>query len=173
MPRALAWLLQALVIGAVAGAAASAAQAQAQAQVPAQVQAQRMPEQPGDLALEARVMAVAEELRCLVCQNETIAASHADLAKDLRAQIRSQLQQGQSPAQVLDFMVSRYGEFVLYRPPLKASTLALWGGPFVLLLAAGGWLVLRLRQGARHREATLSPEELRRVQQLMEGERAR
>jgi cytochrome c-type biogenesis protein CcmH len=81
-----------------------------------------------DPALEARVLAIAEELRCLVCQNETIAASHADLAVDLRKQIRQQLQQGQSEAQILDFMVQRYGDFVLYRPPLKSSTWLLWGG---------------------------------------------
>ncbi len=70
-----------------------------------------------DPVLEATVMAIAEELRCLVCQNETIAASHADLAVDLRKQIRQQLKQGQSQQQILDFMVQRYGDFVLYRPP--------------------------------------------------------
>ncbi|NDE73351.1 MAG: cytochrome c-type biogenesis protein CcmH, partial [Betaproteobacteria bacterium] len=83
-----------------------------------------------DPALEARVMVIAEELRCLVCQNETIAASHADLAVDLRGQIRQKLSQGQSSQQILDFMVARYGDFVLYRPPLKASTVLLWVGPF-------------------------------------------
>ena len=75
-------------------------------------------------------MRIAEELRCLVCQNETIAASHADLAVDLRKQIRQKLQQGQSQEQILDFMVQRYGDFVLYRPPVKSSTWLLWGGPF-------------------------------------------
>ncbi|NDE41557.1 MAG: cytochrome c-type biogenesis protein CcmH, partial [Betaproteobacteria bacterium] len=89
-----------------------------------------------DPALEARVMVIAEELRCLVCQNETIAASHADLAVDLRGQIRQKLSQGQSSQQILDFMVARYGDFVLYRPPLKASTVLLWVGPFALLLLA-------------------------------------
>ena len=81
-------------------------------------------------------MRIAEELRCLVCQNETIAASHADLAVDLRKQIRQKLQQGQSEEQILDFMVQRYGDFVLYRPPVKSSTWLLWGGPFLLLGAA-------------------------------------
>ncbi len=71
-----------------------------------------------------------------MCQNETIAGSQADLAVDLRKQIRLQLQQGQSEAQIKDFMVERYGDFVLYRPPLKASTWLLWGGPFVLLVVA-------------------------------------
>ncbi len=99
-----------------------------------------------DPALEARVLAVAEELRCLVCQNETIAASSAELAIDLRKQIRQQLLQGRSEAQILDFMVQRYGDFVLYRPPLKASTLLLWLGPFVLLLVGLGALVVQIRQ---------------------------
>ena len=99
-----------------------------------------------DPALEARVLQVAEELRCLVCQNETIAASHAELAIDLRQQIRQQLQQGRTEAQILDFMVQRYGDFVLYRPPLKASTVLLWVGPFALLLVGLGALALQIRQ---------------------------
>ncbi len=121
-----------------------------------------------DPALEARVMAISEELRCLVCQNETIAASHADLAIDLRKQIRIKLTQGQSQQQILDFMVERYGDFVLYRPPLKASTVLLWAGPFVLLLAAATVLMLniRRRRGAGQPKA-LSPDEVRRAKQLL------
>lgn len=93
-----------------------------------------------DTALESRVMALAEELRCVVCQNETIAASQAELARDLRAQIRQQLREGRSPEEVMDFMVARYGQFVRYRPPLQASTWALWLGPFALLgIAAFAW----------------------------------
>lgn len=102
-----------------------------------------------DPALEARVMAVAQELRCLVCQNETIAASQADLAQDLRAQIRLKLQQGQSPQQIVDFMVARYGDFVRYRPAFKGTTLLLWLGPFAFLLAAVAglaWVIRRRRQ---------------------------
>lgn len=99
-----------------------------------------------DPALEARVMAVAEELRCLVCQNETIAASQADLAVDLRKQIRIKLQQGQSEVQILDFMVARYGEFVRYRPALNAGTVLLWVGPFALLAVAGVVLMMNIRQ---------------------------
>lgn len=99
-----------------------------------------------DPALEARVLAVAAELRCLVCQNETIAASHAELAVDLRQQIRLQLLQGRTEAQILNFMVERYGDFVLYRPPLKASTVLLWLGPFVLLVLGLGALALQIRQ---------------------------
>lgn len=106
-----------------------------------------------DPALEARVLQVAEELRCLVCQNETIAASHAELAIDLRQQIRQQLQQGRTEAQILDFMVQRYGDFVLYRPPLKASTVLLWVGPFVLLLVGLGALALQIR----HRRSAPAP----------------
>ena len=122
-----------------------------------------------DPVLEARVMAIAEELRCLVCQNETIAASHADLAVDLRSQIRIKLTQGQSSQQILDFMVARYGDFVLYRPPLKASTVLLWVGPFALLLLAAGVLALNIR---RHRGtvsgSSLTEAEQRRAQQLLD-----
>src|SRR5262245_46180628 len=98
-----------------------------------------------DPVLEAKVMRIAEELRCLVCQNETLAASHADLAVDLRKQIRQKLQQGQSEQQILDFMVQRYGDFVLYRPPLKSSTWLLWAGPFLLLGAASVGLASSIR----------------------------
>ena len=120
-----------------------------------------------DPALEARVMKVAEELRCLVCQNETIAASHADLAVDLRKQIRSKLGQGQSEQQILDFMVERYGDFVLYRPALKATTVALWVGPFALLLIAAYALARAIR--ARQRSAApLSLADADRARRLLE-----
>ncbi len=124
-----------------------------------------------DTALEARVMAIAEELRCLVCQNETIAASHADLAIDLRKQIRIKLTQGQSQRQILDFMVERYGDFVLYRPPLKASTVLLWAGPFALLAVAVLVLALNIRRRSlADQPRALSPEEILRAQQLLGGE---
>src|SRR5262245_32546410 len=97
-----------------------------------------------DPALEARVTALASELRCLVCQNETIADSHADLAVDLRDQIREKMRQGQSNDQIVAFMVDRYGDFVLYRPPLKASTVLLWFGPLLLALAGIVTLFYRL-----------------------------
>ena len=121
-----------------------------------------------DPALEARVMVIAEELRCLVCQNETIAASHADLAVDLRAQIRSKLSQGQTSQQILDFMVERYGDFVLYRPPLKPLTLLLWVGPFALLLLAAGVLALNVRRLRRSATEALSPAELQRARQRLD-----
>lgn len=122
-----------------------------------------------DPALEKRVMAIAEELRCLVCQNETIAASNADLAIDLRQQIREQLGQGRSQAQILDFMKQRYGNFVLYRPPLQASTVMLWLGPFALLLLAGGVLVHHIRRRDPQADpAALSAADMQRAQRLLD-----
>ncbi|CAN5754312.1 cytochrome c-type biogenesis protein CcmH [soil metagenome] len=122
-----------------------------------------------DPVLEARVMAIAEELRCLVCQNETLAASHADLAVDLRRQIRIKLVQGQSQPQILDFMVQRYGDFVLYRPPWKASTVLLWAGPFVLLILAGVAMAVSIRRRRRDGQpGALSPEDIRRAHQLLD-----
>ena len=124
-----------------------------------------------DPVLEARVMVIAEELRCLVCQNETIAASHADLAVDLRSQIRIKLTQGQSSQQILDFMVARYGDFVLYRPPLKASTVLLWVGPCALLLLAAGVLALNIRrQRGAATGSSMTEAEQRRAQQLLDRE---
>jgi cytochrome c-type biogenesis protein CcmH len=89
-----------------------------------------------DPAIEARMMAVAEELRCLVCQNQSLADSHSGLAEDLRHEMREMLENGKSDKEVTDFMVARYGDFVRYRPPFKASTALLWLGPFLLLLVA-------------------------------------
>jgi cytochrome c-type biogenesis protein CcmH len=114
-----------------------------------------------DPALEARVHEIADVLRCLVCQNETIAASRADLAVDLRKQIRVQLQAGKSRDEILDFMVARYGDFVLYKPPLKASTIMLWVGPF-LLLGVGGFVLMR---NIRARRAAAQPQGLTPAQQ--------
>jgi cytochrome c-type biogenesis protein CcmH/NrfF len=99
-----------------------------------------------DPALEARVMKLSEELRCLVCQNQTIADSNAGLAIDLRNQVREQLRQGRTDKDVIDYMVQRYGDFVLYRPPLKTSTWLLWAGPFLLLLGGGSLLLYSLNK---------------------------
>ncbi len=120
-----------------------------------------------DPALEAQVMRIAEELRCLVCQNETIAASHADLAVDLRQQIRLKLQQGLSREQIVDFMVQRYGDFVLYRPPLKSSTWLLWGGPFLLLGVALLALGLNIRRRRRQAAPALQADESERLRRLL------
>jgi cytochrome c-type biogenesis protein CcmH len=116
--------------------------------------------------LDKRVAALAHELRCLVCQNQTLADSNAPLAVDLRNQIREQLKAGKSERDVVDFMVARYGDFVLYRPPFKASTAALWLGPFVLL-ALGAWLLVR-RVRQRTPQPALSEAERRRAAKLLE-----
>jgi len=102
-----------------------------------------------DPALEARVMEVTAELRCLVCQNQTIADSHADLAVDLRNQVREMLRRGDSREQIVAYMTARYGDFVLYRPPLKESTALLWFGPALLMVAGLVVLVVVLRRRAR------------------------
>ncbi len=112
-----------------------------------------------DPALEKRVQEVAAELRCLVCQNQTIADSHADLAVDLRNQVRDMLRQGQSQEQIVSYMTARYGDFVLYRPPLKQTTALLWFGPALLLLGAIAVLVVVLRRRARLPDDRFEPEE--------------
>lgn len=131
-------------------------------------QAKTAPNTSADPVLEAKMMVIAEELRCLVCQNETIAASHADLAIDLKNQIRIKLTQGQSQKQILDFMVERYGDFVLYRPPLKTTTVLLWLGPFVLLGIAVLTLVLNVRRRRRAAQpATLSDADAAKARALL------
>ena len=131
-------------------------------------QAKVAPNTSADPALEARMMVIAEELRCLVCQNETIAASHADLAIDLKNQIRIKLNEGQSQKQILDFMVQRYGDFVLYRPPLKTTTVLLWLGPFTLLAIAVLMLVLNVRRRRRSAQpAALSDADIAKARELL------
>ncbi|HEY7743250.1 MAG TPA: cytochrome c-type biogenesis protein [Burkholderiales bacterium] len=103
-----------------------------------------------DPALEERVTALATELRCLVCQNQTLADSHAPLAVDLRNQIRERMREGASERDIIAFMVERYGDFVLYRPPWKATTLLLWLGPVLLML--GGLAALFYLLARRRRE---------------------
>ena len=132
------------------------------------VQAKVAPNTSADPALEARMMVIAEELRCLVCQNETIAASHADLAVDLKNQIRLKLKEGQSQKQILDFMVERYGDFVLYRPPLKTTTVLLWAGPFTLLGIAVLMLVVNVRRRRRSAQPTaLSDDDIAKARALL------
>lgn len=98
---------------------------------------------------EARFKALSEELRCLVCQNQSLADSDAELARDLRREVHEMIDAGKSDEQILDFLVARYGDFVLYRPPLNASTLLLWIGPFVVLLGALIALIISIRKRAR------------------------
>ena len=112
-----------------------------------------------DPALEARMLEVTAELRCLVCQNQTIADSHADLAVDLRNQVREMLRRGDSREQIVDYMTARYGDFVLYRPPLKQSTAFLWFGPALLMIAGIVVLVLVLRRRSKMPDASFEPEE--------------
>ncbi len=111
-----------------------------------------------DPALELRVQRLANELRCLVCQNQTIADSNAELAVDLRNQVREQLRQGKSEEEILAYMVQRYGDFVRYRPPVKMQTLVLWIGPF-LLLAGGVFALMRhLRRRRQMPDSTDVPQ---------------
>lgn len=138
MRRPLAFLLAALAwLATVAFGAAALAQTAAPSGSAA------------DPALEARVSKIAAELRCLVCQNQTIADSNADLAVDLRNQVREMLRTGASEAQITDYMTQRYGDFVLYRPPVKGSTALLWFGPAVLLVIAVAALLLVIRRRMR------------------------
>ena len=124
-----------------------------------------------DPVLEDRVTAVASELRCLVCQNQTLADSNAPLAVDLRNQIRERMQQGASERDIIGFMVERYGDFVLYRPPFKSTTLLLWVGPMLLMIA--GLAALYYRLARRRREVAkpeLSGEERARAAALLAGD---
>jgi cytochrome c-type biogenesis protein CcmH len=134
------------------------------------VLAKEAPPAAPDPALEKRVMALAEELRCLVCQNQTIADSHAELAIDLKDQIREKLKAGMSEEQILQFMVARYGDFVLYKPPVKATTVPLWFGPFALLFAAlAGLFYYLLRRRRAAAPQPLSEAEQARVQALLDS----
>jgi len=118
--------------------------------------------------VEARLKTLAVELRCLVCQNQTLADSHAPLAEDLRREVREMIAKGMSDREIIDFLVQRYGDFVLYRPPWKASTTLLWLGPFLLLIAGATGLVFALRRRQKKlADVTLSEEEHNRVAQLL------
>ncbi len=119
-----------------------------------------------DPELEKRVMTLSEELRCLVCQNQTLADSHADLAIDLKNQVREKLAQGMTNQQVIDYMVERYGDFVLYRPRLQARTWLLWFGPFLLMTGGLGFLGFKLRRRAT--AAVLPETEMQRAAELLD-----
>ena len=124
-----------------------------------------------DEATEKRLVAISSELRCLVCQNESLSGSHAELANDLRREIRTLISDGKSDSEIMDFMVSRYGDFVRYRPPLKGTTLLLWFGPGLLLVGGLGALVLYLRRRDKALvEAPLSSEEQRQAERLLNAE---
>src|SRR3954452_11481684 len=121
--------------------------------------AKEAPPEAADSALEARMVRITSELRCLVCQNQTIADSNASLAVDLRRETREMLQQGKSDAQVVDYMPARYGDFVLYRPPLRATTVLLWFGPMLLLGIGGAVLVTVLRRRSRMAADAFEPDD--------------
>ena len=121
-----------------------------------------------DAAVEAQVQRLATQLRCLVCQNQTLADSHAELAQDLLQEVREMAAKGMSDQAIIDYLVARYGDFVRYRPPLKASTVLLWLGPFALLLAGGFGLFIQLRRRqAMAVDAPLTEEEARKVSELL------
>jgi cytochrome c-type biogenesis protein CcmH len=123
-----------------------------------------------DPKLEARLVEISQELRCLVCQNESLASSHAELADDLRQEVRELIRSGKSDQEIKDFLVSRYGDFVLYRPEVKPLTWVLWFGPFVLLVIAAIFLGVYLRQRrALAAPAALSDEARERAKQLLKG----
>ena len=120
-----------------------------------------------DPALEERVTRVTSELRCLVCQNQTLADSHAPLAVDLKNQVREMMAAGRSDDDVVRFMVERYGDFVLYRPPFRASTLALWLGPLAIAIGSIVFLVRRIRALPREERTAPDADAARRADALL------
>lgn len=123
-----------------------------------------------DPVLEKKVLTLSNELRCLVCQNQTIADSNAELAVDLRNQVRKQISEGKSDREILDYMVERYGDFVLYRPPFNYKTILLWAGPFLLLLIAMLILVQQIRVRHKHLAAEeFDQTDLTRARKLLDS----
>ncbi len=123
-----------------------------------------------DPVRQKRAVGISEHLRCLVCQNQTIADSDAELAQDLRRQVREQIAQGRSDKEIIGFMVQRYGDFVLYKPPVRAATLLLWFGPMLLLVLGIVALSCHVRMRNRRAEpAPLSKEELGKANALLDG----
>jgi cytochrome c-type biogenesis protein CcmH len=124
-----------------------------------------------DPVIEKRMVALAENLRCLVCQNESLASSRAELAEDLRREVREQIRANKTDKEITEYLVERYGDFVLYEPPVKTYTILLWFGPFALLLIGAGVLVFQVR---KHRQAvqesTLTPEAQQRATELLKEE---
>lgn len=124
-----------------------------------------------DPVVEARLVGIAEELRCLVCQNESLAGSRADLAEDLRREIRTLIRQGKTDQEVMDYLVARYGDFVRYRPPLKPTTYLLWLGPFALLGGGLVALVLFLRRRTAPDAVALTADEQLRAAALLNNDK--
>lgn len=134
--------------------------------------AQDLAEHPMDPMVEKRLVNLSQELRCLVCQNESLASSHAELAEDLRKEVREMIVKGMTDKQITDYLVARYGDFVLYDPPVKKTTLLLWYGPFGLLLLGGGVLFYQLRKRRSIvPETELTPEAEQRAEALLNDEK--
>ena len=125
-----------------------------------------------DPAIEARMVKLAEDLRCLVCQNESLAGSHAELAEDLRREIRGQMKLGKTDKEVVTYLTDRYGDFVLYRPPFRSYTLLLWLGP-VIFLGIGGvaWYFTLRRRRAMQATEQVSAADLKRAADLLENDK--
>ena len=121
-----------------------------------------------DEAIEKRMVDISSELRCLVCQNESLSGSHAELANDLRREIRTLIKDGKSDSEIMDFMTNRYGDFVRYRPPLKGTTLLLWFGPVLLFVGGLAGLVLYLRRRNNAiKDSPLSAKEISQADRLL------
>jgi cytochrome c-type biogenesis protein CcmH len=121
-----------------------------------------------DPVLEKRMIGLAEKLRCLVCQNESLASSRSELANDLRQEVREQMQMGKSDQEIIDYLVARYGDYVLFDPPMKSYTILLWYGPFALLLVGLIGLVFQLRKRKSNiSEPHLSDEDAKRAADLL------
>ena len=142
--------LSAMILALPAGAApeaSAAAAAKATASAPApKMEAHEAASDEFDPAKNKRLLEISNKLRCLVCQNQTIAESNADLALDLRRQVREQIAAGKTDDEIIRYMTDRYGDFVLYKPPFKASTVLLWVGPVALLVIVLGWYVVSVRR---------------------------
>jgi cytochrome c-type biogenesis protein CcmH len=125
-----------------------------------------------DPVTEKRMVGLAENLRCLVCQNESLASSHAELAEDLRREVREQIRAGKSDKEITDYLVARYGDFVLYKPPVKSYTVLLWFGPFALFLIGGAGLFYQLRKRRQSApETELTPEAEQRAAALLNDDK--
>lgn len=127
----------------------------------------------GDAAMQARVMKLSEELRCLVCQGQSLADSHSDFSIDMRNKIQDLMEQGMSDKEVKEYLVARYGDFILYRPPLKSTTFLVWFGPLILFLIGVAVLVFNIKRRRKvlsSSPSALSAEEQARVQGLLGGD---
>ena len=143
--------------------------------MPPAMAAEGMAQPVGDPVVEARVNKLAEELRCLTCMGQSIADSQSSFSSDMKREIRDMIKAGKSDKEIMEFMVQRYGDFVLYRPPVKSTTWVLWGGPFLLLILSLVFLVAKLRKRGAEVATELTENEHRQAVQLLgkrEGDRS-